>query len=203
MPVRGITSQTDYQNILSSAGTTKLVCPMLFFFFILVDDKTRPSNTVEWISRNAWGHKTDRSLSICYHLLLLGRRWLYGCKRLCFWQTRHFLWRWSGTTTRVMTEFFFLYIFAYLQTWCGPCQMIKPIFEKLSNQYLHVVFVKVQPGAPFLESEFLTWTDVFFFSRQAGNILTILFPNSMQRSMLTSFRRSQALLESLPCKHSG
>ncbi|KAF9186544.1 Thioredoxin-like protein 1 [Haplosporangium sp. Z 767] len=59
MPVKGITSQADYQNILSSAGATKLV---------VVD---------------------------------------------------------------------------FTAAWCGPCQTIKPIFEKLSNQYKHVVFVKV------------------------------------------------------------
>ncbi|KAG0380144.1 Thioredoxin-like protein 1 [Mortierella sp. AD032] len=59
MPVKGITSQADYQSILSAAGPTKLV---------VVD---------------------------------------------------------------------------FTAAWCGPCQTIKPIFEKFSNTYRHVIFVKV------------------------------------------------------------
>ncbi|KAI1288959.1 hypothetical protein EDD11_009486, partial [Mortierella claussenii] len=59
MPVKGIASQKDYQNILSNAGATKLVVVM------------------------------------------------------------------------------------FTAAWCGPCQTIKPIYEKLSNECHHVTFMKV------------------------------------------------------------
>ena len=31
----------------------------------------------------------------------------------------------------------------FTAVWCPPCQMIKPIFEKLSEQFTHIVFLKV------------------------------------------------------------
>mmetsp|Transcript_22153 Transcript_22153/g.46622 ORF Transcript_22153/g.46622 Transcript_22153/m.46622 type:complete len:113 (+) Transcript_22153:1154-1492(+) len=37
----------------------------------------------------------------------------------------------------------FLGVFGYPFSWCGPCQMIAPIFEEMSNTFEDVVFMKV------------------------------------------------------------
>lgn len=34
-------------------------------------------------------------------------------------------------------------IIDFTATWCGPCKMIGPIFEKLAGEYAGVTFVKV------------------------------------------------------------
>ena len=36
-----------------------------------------------------------------------------------------------------------LIVVDFTASWCGPCQMIKPHFEKMSEDYTDVVFIKV------------------------------------------------------------
>lgn len=40
-----------------------------------------------------------------------------------------------------------LVVIDYSTAWCGPCKVIAPIFEDLSNTYDDVVFVKVMGDA--------------------------------------------------------
>ncbi|PSS31007.1 hypothetical protein PHLCEN_2v2453 [Hermanssonia centrifuga] len=38
-------------------------------------------------------------------------------------------------------------VFDFWATWCGPCKVISPIFERLSNQFTSVKFYKVDVDA--------------------------------------------------------
>ncbi|CAN8068662.1 unnamed protein product [Agarophyton chilense] len=48
-----------------------------------------------------------------------------------------------------------LVVVDYSTTWCGPCKKVAPRFEKMSEQYTDVVFVKVMGDASAESSELM------------------------------------------------
>ena len=43
----------------------------------------------------------------------------------------------------ILKETNLIIIADFFATWCGPCQMLKPVIEELSEEYKDVKFVKV------------------------------------------------------------
>ncbi len=43
----------------------------------------------------------------------------------------------------ILKETNWIIIADFFATWCGPCQMLKPVIEELSEEYKDVKFVKV------------------------------------------------------------
>ncbi len=48
-------------------------------------------------------------------------------------------------------------IVAFIASWCGPCQMMKPIFEQFSEDYRSLLFLKVRTLRASLVGELLEW----------------------------------------------
>ncbi len=64
-----------------------------------------------------------------------------------------------------------LFIIDFSASWCPPCQMIKPIFAELSNQYTNCVFLKVDiDKSSELKDFFRPKSLPTFFLMKNGNI---------------------------------
>ena len=64
-----------------------------------------------------------------------------------------------------------LIIIDFSASWCSPCQMIKPIFADLSNQYINCVFLKVDVDKSIeLQDFFKPKLLPTFFLMKNGNI---------------------------------
>jgi len=64
-----------------------------------------------------------------------------------------------------------LIIIDFSASWCPPCQMIKPIFADLSNQYIDCVFLKIDVDkSNELRNFFKPKSLPTFFLMKNGNI---------------------------------
>jgi len=69
-----------------------------------------------------------------------------------------------------------LFVLDFWATWCAPCHTIAPIFEKLSNEYPHVTFIKIDVDAlPEISSKYeITAMPTFKFIRNDAVIQTVM-----------------------------
>lgn len=72
----------------------------------------------------------------------------------------------------------------YYADWCGPCRMISPRFEALSNQYTNVTFVKVNVDeAPDIaQSMQITAMPTFHFFKGGAQVKAVVGadPNALE-----------------------
>ncbi|KAG0244038.1 Thioredoxin-like protein 1 [Actinomortierella wolfii] len=84
----------------------------------------------------------------------------------------------AGPTRLVVVDF--------TATWCGPCRMIKPTFEKLSNEYKHVTFLSVDVDQlrSVSEAAGITSMPTFHFMKNSKKIAELKGANPAQLTAL-------------------
>lgn len=71
-----------------------------------------------------------------------------------------------------------LVVVDYSTTWCGPCKVIAPLFEELSEKYTDVVFVKVMGDAnsdstQLMQREGIRAVPAFHFWKSGSRVQTM------------------------------
>lgn len=72
-----------------------------------------------------------------------------------------------------------LVVVDYSTTWCGPCKVIAPIFEKLSEKHTDVVFVKVMgdkdaAAGELMKREGIRAVPAFHFWKESEKVHTFV-----------------------------
>eukprot|EP00300_Choanocystis_sp_HF-7_P036919 c52872_g1_i1.p1 GENE.c52872_g1_i1~~c52872_g1_i1.p1 ORF type:complete len:105 (+),score=18.48 c52872_g1_i1:52-366(+) len=61
----------------------------------------------------------------------------------------------------------------FTAAWCGPCQKIAPVFERLAHENSHITFIKVDVdrAGDIAEKENVTAMPTFILFRQGGQVV--------------------------------